>query len=271
VHTTHFVANGPLATAFHEKGSGHALLMVHGFTGSKLDFHDQLDWFEDLRRVIAFDQRGHGETSNVAPYTFEVMVDDLLRLLDVLDIERCDLLGHSLGGMIALRALLARPDRFTSLILMDTSAAPVRVWPSRTRRALNKLVKRESCMALLERQRDMEPSAAEQRGIDFLGADEHWRRISVKLQQMDAEAFIALGAVLVKHESMVHRLAEIRCPTTIIVGEHDAAFLEPSAVMAAQIAGARLVTIADAAHCPQYENAPAWRAAVREHLLRRGD
>lgn len=270
MRTTHFARNGPLATAYHEGGSGPPLLLVHGFTGSKLDFHDQLDGLEDLRRVIAYDQRGHGETSNVAPYTLDVMVDDLLRLMDVLNIERGDLLGHSLGGMVAVRAVLERPDRFTSLILMDTSAAPVPVWAPRTRRKLNKLVKREGCVALLERQRAMEPSPAERLGIDFLGAQEHWRRMEVKLQQLDAQAFIELSAVLVKHPSVVERLPEIRCPTTIIVGEHDEAFLEPSALMAAGIAGARLVTISDAAHCPQYENAAAWRDAVREHLQCRG-
>ena len=61
-------------------------------------------------------------------------------------------------------------------------------------------------------------------------------------------------------------LGRIRCRTTVLVGEHDGPFVEPSAKMAKAIPGARLVTIPDAAHCPQYENAAAWRAAIDSHL-----
>ncbi|MEQ8858621.1 MAG: alpha/beta hydrolase [Pseudomonadales bacterium] len=268
MQTSHFVQNGETIMAFTEAGEGPALLLVHGFTGSKLDFQNQLPWFADLRRVIAYDQRGHGETSNQRPYTLPAMVDDLVGLLDVLDIQRCDLLGHSLGGMVALRAVLAHPDRFRSLILMDTAPAPLGLWTRRARRALTKLVKREGCEALLEQSRQATPSPAQQRGIDYLGSEEHWRRISVKLQQMDPVAFVELMTELSDHDSVAGRLGEIRCPATVIVGEHDAPFLAPSAVLAEGIDGARLMTIEGADHAPQYENADVWRQAVREHLQR---
>jgi len=73
VLTTHFVTNDPitsevlqtgLQTAYHDVGDGPAFVLVHGFTGSKLDFQDQLPWFAHTHRVLALDQRGHGESSN---------------------------------------------------------------------------------------------------------------------------------------------------------------------------------------------------------------
>lgn len=62
------------------------------------------------------------------------------------------------------------------------------------------------------------------------------------------------------------QLGGINCPTTIIVGEEDEPFLEPSKDMAQVMAGSNLVIIPLAAHCPQYENAPAWREAIAMHF-----
>lgn len=266
MHTTHFVRNGDLNMAYQEAGAGPAFVLVHGFTGSKLDFQDQLAWFADLRRVIACDQRGHGETSNQQPYRLDAMVDDLLGLLDVLDIERCDLLGHSLGGMVALRAVLGHPDRFRSLILMDTAPAPLALWHETARDSLVQRVMEQGSQVLLEQARRTTPTPAQQRGIDFLGADEHWRRLEVKLEQLDTLAFRDLMSELSGHASVVDALDTISCPTTVLVGEHDAPFLEPATLLADRIPGARLKTIPAADHSPQYENAEAWRQAVRTHL-----
>lgn len=265
-HITHFIANGPLTTAFHDVGSGRPFVLVHGYTGSKLDFHDQLEWFADLRRVIAYDQRGHGETSNQQPYDFDVLVEDLVRLLDVMDIERCDLLGHSLGGMVAMRAVLAAPERFDSLVLMDTAAGRLPDLPARMRQELNELVTAHGCAALLPRMREAQVPPARQRGVDFLGEEEHWRRVEVKLQQMDPLAFTTLGPLLRNQPSIMESLNSISCPTTVIVGEHDTAFVEPSQELAARIPGARLAVVPEADHSPQYENAEPWREAVRGHL-----
>src|ERR1700750_1702283 len=63
--TTHTVPNGDIVTSFHDEGSGDVLLLLHGFTGSKLDFHDQIGWFTDRHRVLAPDQRGHRESTNL--------------------------------------------------------------------------------------------------------------------------------------------------------------------------------------------------------------
>ena len=114
--TTRFVDNGEITTAFLDEGldegRGAPLLLLHGFTGSKLDFHDQLQWFSDRHRVLAPDQRGHGESSNLGradAYSLDILAEDLAGFLDALDVQRCHLLGHSMGGMVALRFALRYP------------------------------------------------------------------------------------------------------------------------------------------------------------------
>ncbi len=266
MHTTHFITNGEIQTAYYEVGSGSPLVFVHGFSGSKLDFHDQLEWFEDLRRLLAFDQRGHGESANYGPYGFDQLVTDLIGFLDQLDIGRCDLLGHSLGGMVAMRAVLQHPERFRSLILMDTAAEPIEMWTDEVREQLETLVLESGCQALLPMMRGQPANKAQQRGVDYLGEEEHWRRIEVKLAQMDPEAFCAFSKELANLKPTLEALKTICCPTTILVGERDAPFVEPSKQMATTIPDASLVTIPFAGHCPQYENADAWRDAIRAHL-----
>ncbi len=265
---TRFARTARLRLAYDEAGTGRAFVLLHGFTGASSDFQDHLHAFSDLRRTILYDQRGHGESDRAGPYDLATLADDLVALLDALDIDRCDLLGHSLGGMVALRAVLAHPDRFRSLLLMDTAPAPLRLWSWRARWQLRRLVKRHGCVALLDGARRAPASAPVQRGIDFVGEQAYWQRRREALTRLDPTAYCALMDTLRRHDSVAHRLGGISCPTTVLVGEHDAPFLAPARLMAEAIPGARLVTIAAAEHSPQIENATAWREAVRAHLLR---
>jgi pimeloyl-ACP methyl ester carboxylesterase len=269
--TSNFARNGDVLTAYHDEGQGDALLLLHGFTGSKLDFHDQLQWFTDRYRVLAPDNRGHGESSNLGragAYSLDILVDDLAGYLDTLDVQQCHLLGHSMGGMVAMRFALRHADRLKSLILMDTAAEPLTIFPKALREQLAEEVRANGCASRIKMMRDMPMSDAQARGRDFLGEAEHWRRIELKLSQMDPEAWVALGNDMSNQKGVLSDLESLSVPTTIIVGEHDVPFVEPSARMANMIPNARLVTIPDAAHCPQYENADAWRAAIDSHLAR---
>ena len=58
-------------------------------------------------------------------YNLAQLADDLLGFVDALGLDRFDLLGHSMGGMVAQRFTLANPDRVASLVLMDTASAPL--------------------------------------------------------------------------------------------------------------------------------------------------
>ena len=270
MHTTHFLTNGEIQTAYHDLDdvTQEPFVLVHGFTGSKLDFTNQLPWFSDLTRVIAYDQRGHGESSNHGPYSEEQFVQDLIGFLDRLDLPACHLLGHSFGGMIAMRAVLDHPNRFRSLILMDTSPDPLKMYEPSVKTYLDGLVAEQGCAVLLDSMRETKPTAAARRGIDFLGEDEHWRRISTKLQQMDPEAFSAIGDYIGSRGNLLPSFAQITCPLTIIVGAKDKPFLKPSKAMADAAENAVLEIIPRAGHSPQYENAAAWRDVVRAHLQR---
>jgi pimeloyl-ACP methyl ester carboxylesterase len=271
------VAVRDIETEYEEAGRGdRAFVLVHGFTGSRDDWREQMPRLAALGRTVAIDQRGHGGSTNTgrsADYTLDNLVGDLDSALTAIGLERCDLLGHSMGGMVALRFALAHPERVSSLVLMDTAARPVQALPRRVMEAASALVRSAGMEALAKAMRDnadKDPSRpqAARRCEREMGPDLFWERVRVKLLSMDPEAFVTLGAALREHEGVVDRLGEIRCPTLVIVGEEDVAFLEPSDELERGIPGARRVTIADAAHSPQLENGDAWFESVRRHLER---
>ena len=261
---------GELTMSYYDEGDGPVFLLVHGFSGSKLDFHDQLGWFSDRYRVIAPDNRGHGETTNTgdaSSYSIDAMVDDLHRFTGALGIEQFHLLGHSLGGMIAMRYALTHQDKLRSLILMDTSATALDV-PKGALGMTATILQEGGPSALLEMMKAAPSTPEVQNGIDYLGEEEHWGRIAEKLEQMDQAAYISLAEVLDDLPDITPTLAAIMVPTTVIIGAADAPFIESSRAMAATIPGACLEIIADASHCPQYENAEAWRDVIDRHLAR---
>lgn len=256
-------------------GATRPLVLVHGFTGAADDFREHLEPLATLGRTIALDQRGHGDSSNTgdgASYTLDQLVDDLRAFFDAREIDQCDLLGHSLGGMVALRFALAHPQRVASLILMDTAPTAMTGVPRSVFEG-GAVLGRSAGMAQLAEvmrarlQADPQRPAASQRCEEEMGS-QFWDRILWKLTSMDPEAFGALGGALVEQESIVARLAEIQAPTLVMVGEEDRPFLEPAAQLASGIPHATRVTIARAAHSPQLENPSAWFAAVRDHLVR---
>ena len=85
---------------------------------------DQAAYFKSRFRVLRYDQRGHGGTEAPGgPYTFDLLVADVIALFDALSIERAHFAGISMGGMTALGLAEQHPDRLLSVAPCDCSSA----------------------------------------------------------------------------------------------------------------------------------------------------
>lgn len=101
-----------------------AILLIHGFASNRNEGWKRTGWYAALDRrrfrVIALDQRGHGESGkshDPAAYLRANLARDIVALIDHLGINRVDLFGYSMGARTAAAAALAAPERFSNLIL----------------------------------------------------------------------------------------------------------------------------------------------------------
>lgn len=126
-----------------EQGRGPAIVLIHGITLSSAVWHEQLPALAAAGyRAVAYDQRGHGSSTPGADgISLGRLAADLGEVLDALDLGPAMVVGHSMGGMVALRWLTGGPDaatgpsgpssggpargRVAALALVATSASPV--------------------------------------------------------------------------------------------------------------------------------------------------
>src|SRR5438132_6675614 len=108
-----------------EAGAGEPLVLVMGLGGDHTAWGFQVPVLAERYRVIAFDNRGAGQTDQPdLPYTTRGMAEDTVGLMDALGIPRAHVCGVSLGGMIAQELALNHPDRVLSLQLHCSLARP---------------------------------------------------------------------------------------------------------------------------------------------------
>ena len=121
---TLFVAAGAETYAYRRLGPGGGLplLCLQHFTGTLDNWDPGLsDALAAARDVILFDNAGVGRSSGAVPPSIEAMAGHVLAFLDALNITACDVLGFSLGGMIAQQMALERPSLIRRLILVGTA------------------------------------------------------------------------------------------------------------------------------------------------------
>ncbi|WP_308468296.1 alpha/beta hydrolase [Rathayibacter soli] len=104
---------------WHSNASGVPLLAIHGITASHQSWRTLARALPDVR-VVAPDLRGRGRSNRLpAPWGMRDHADDAARVLDALGIERAVVVGHSMGGFVAVRLADQHPDRIASVVLID--------------------------------------------------------------------------------------------------------------------------------------------------------
>ena len=113
-------ANG-IEIFYEETGTGEPLLLIAGFACDHTNWSRMIPFLAPRYRVIAFDNRGVGQTSVPnTPYSIAQMAQDAAGLLDVLGLNQVHVAGHSMGGQIAQELTLARPQQVRTLTLLAT-------------------------------------------------------------------------------------------------------------------------------------------------------
>jgi 3-oxoadipate enol-lactonase len=201
-----------------DEGSGPAVVMIHGLAGDHTAWLPQMVALRDSYRVVVFDNRGAGRSTQVDEAVgTEDLADDTIGLMEHLGIAQAHIVGRSMGGAIAQHIVLKRPEMARSLVLCASFA---RLDPP-GRRVLTNM--RE----VLEWRRDWRDHALHSIQ-NFVG----WRfynggpeRIAGIVNLIGGETRLPECYIRQNHACLEHdtldRLSEITCPTLIMGGGQD--------------------------------------------------
>lgn len=233
-----------VSLAIETRGSGQAVVFIHGFPLDRTIFRHQLDSLSGFRR-IGFDLRGMGQSD--APdlgYSMATYADDLAGLLDALGEEQVVLCGLSMGGYVAFEFLRRYRKRVRGLILLDTRAEADSAEGRKSRDALVVRVREQGAVAAAE--------AMLPRFFSSGVPSEIIESVRNMILRTPVPGLIgALTAMRDRPDSSGLLPTLIGLPTLVIVGEEDA--ITPPIIsrgMAAAIPEARLMEVSGAGHLP---------------------
>lgn len=225
---------------------------IHGAGGAASMWPQVHVAFRDERAVYAPDLPGHGRSATLdGEITLARYADAVTRFLDAVGIDRAVVVGHSMGGGVALLLALDEPGRVAGLVLVGTGA---------------RLGVARETMELLER----DSAAAVERicrlAYGPTAPDAMVTRAITEMRKTPPE--VLLGDFRACQAFDVRgRLGEIRAPALVVVGESDALTpLRFSAFLAERIAGASLVTVPGAGHMLPVEAGGAFASALRSFV-----
>jgi pimeloyl-ACP methyl ester carboxylesterase len=227
------------------------VVLGHGAGGNHAIWYQQVPRFARDYRVVTWDQRGFGLSTNrndlANPRTATA---DLLAILDHLGVGRAHVVGQSLGGWAALGLALGHADRVRSLVLADT---------------IGGIAIPEWWKAAVQVQREgpfNHPALADR----FCRDNPERAHLYLQIGGLKRDANPDQLAVLRGLREVTHgddQLAECGVPTMFIVGTDDEIFPPATIADAAtRLPGARVEQITGAGHSPYFEQPEAWNALV---------
>ncbi len=233
-----------LSLHYEQSGEGPPLLLIAGIPAIADDWEPLVSRLAMLgRRVISYDNRGSGNTSvTPGPYTTGQMTGDAAALLEHLAIDRADVFGMSMGGMIAQELAIAYPQRVGRLVLGCTHAGLAHAAPAPAA-AGRAFALRTDDWAL--RMRTLAPFAFA-RGVEPSFLEAFIEKKSRDVQ--DPRGYRAQIDAVLAHDT-AQRLGMIRAPTLVLTGDDDRIIPAASSDLLVQrIPDAELRTIEGAGH-----------------------
>jgi pimeloyl-ACP methyl ester carboxylesterase len=223
--------------AIYGKGRGNPILLIHGGMGSADVWSFEVPKLSQTHEVIVADSRGHGRSSRTdATYSYHLMAEDYIALLDWLDVPKVALVGWSDGGIIGLDIAMNHPGRLTKLFAQAANATPAGLNPNPDLSGLGAACQRDEA---------------------------EYKRLSPT--PGDFAAFKAAIETMWETEPnySADDLRKITVPTEIAVGDHDEFILpEHSRYLAETIPGARLVILKNVSHMAIYQDPDQYIDAI---------
>lgn len=109
---------------FREAGQGTPLIILHGLFGSSDNWYTLSKIFATKFRVFTIDQRNHGQSPHSDAHDYKLLTEDLEEFINDQKLEQPIILGHSMGGKVAMNFAIKNPDKTGKLIVVDIIPKP---------------------------------------------------------------------------------------------------------------------------------------------------
>jgi pimeloyl-ACP methyl ester carboxylesterase len=245
------------------------LVLLHGFTGHARSWDAFAEAMSDRYRVLALDQRGHGESAWApdAKYGTDEMVLDLEAFVAAMGLKRFTLLGLSMGGAVAFTYAGARPRELAALLIVDIGPAIETGGMQRIQtgvQANDVFVSKDEAFAAARKANPRPPEAHHRHRMDpslMRTEDGRWT------YRYDRAMRRAGGRGARDPEAGWRAVANINVPTLLIRGE-ESDILSPAVAerMIAAIPGSRLALVKESGHSVPLDAPDGFLAAAREFL-----
>jgi len=243
-------------------GQGEPLLFIHGLGASTRDWEYQVDFFAKHFQVILFDLRGHGQSDKpVGPYSISLFASDTAQLIAKLFPQGVDVIGHSLGGMVAFQLALDFPKLVNKMVIVNS--APAVMFPSLKDqlkfllRTVNvKLFGMKPLSIMLSKKVFPHPEQVRLR-TTFI---QHWC-------DNDPDAYLSTLKAF-KNWNLMDRLPNLTSPTLIVTADQDYTPVAYKHYYAAFIPKAEVVVISNSNHLTIVDQADKFNAVVLNFLTK---
>ncbi|MEW6567610.1 MAG: alpha/beta hydrolase [Chloroflexota bacterium] len=241
----------------YEAGSGSpSIVFIHGWASSGRTWQSSMERVAPYFRCLAPDLPGHGHSDKppFSWYRLAAFVENVSSLLDVTRAHPASVVGHSMGGTIAIELARRRPEAVTRLVLVNPVVTGRLTLDLRW---ISGRLPRRLALALARRM--WPPSAARlrrslERNGGRLPAGSYQRRDLEDLLQATADSLLGSARAVIRHDASPH-LPALRAPTLILLGARDRTVPPREGRLAARaIAGSRLVEL-PVGHLP-FDEAP---------------
>ncbi|HET8846318.1 MAG TPA: alpha/beta hydrolase [Ktedonobacteraceae bacterium] len=246
-------------------GEGKVLVLLHAGVADCRMWDEQFETFAEHYRVIRYDLRGFGRSS--VPSSHFAQHDELAEILAFLSVSHASILGVSYGGKVALDFTLAHPEMVEKLILVAPSVSGSEPSPD----VLAFYEAEEKALAAEDLQGATELNLKMWVDGPKRSPEEVNPSVRERIGEMQYHAFQTVFPEEAVEPDLeppaALRLAEVKVPTLLIVGDYDIqAKIDQAHRLASEIAGAQLAVIAQAAHIVNMEKPAEFNALVLDFL-----
>ncbi|WP_329383898.1 alpha/beta hydrolase [Streptomyces sp. NBC_01351] len=248
------------------------VLLLHGLMGRAFHWASTARWLGEHRRVVALDQRGHGQSDRppTGPHTYtrEAFVADAEAAVEQLGLAPVTLIGHSMGALTAWQLAARRPDLVEALVICDMRASALgeasqREWEEWFTRWPLPFPTQDAARRWFGEDDPRVERPDPGRGAFFAEvmheAHDGWWPLFSRRQMLTArETWV--------HDAHWEELAQVRCPTLVVRGLDGELGRAEAQEMVRVLPAGRYAEIPDAGHYLHYDQPAAWRAALEPFL-----